>query len=126
MKYINLIPAYLLAIIFLVFGANFFLHFLSMPAMAGDAGTFAGILYTTGFLTVVKVLEILVGALLLFNKTRALALLLIAPIVVNIFLFEILIAHKPGIGVLILIINAIAIYQHKKNYLPIIGAGKTV
>jgi hypothetical protein len=126
MKYINLIPAYLLALIFIVFGANFFLHFLTMPPMAGDAGTFAGILYTTGFLTIVKVLEITVGAILLFNKTRPLALLLIAPIVVNIFLFEILIAHKPGIGVLILIINAIAIYQNKKYYLPIIGVGKTV
>ena len=94
MKYINLIPAYLLALIFIVFGANFFLHFITMQPMTGDAGTFAGILYTTGFLTVVKVLEITVGALLLFNKTRPLALLLIAPIVVNIFLFEILISHR--------------------------------
>jgi len=31
------IPAYLLALVYLVFGANFFLHFIAMPPMAGDA-----------------------------------------------------------------------------------------
>ena len=60
----------------------------------------------------VKVLEIIIGILLVIKPTRALALLLIAPIVVNIFLFEIVIAHKPGIGVALLLINTI---KHTKK-----------
>ncbi len=124
MKLINLIPTYLLALIFLVFGSNYFFHFIPMPPMSGDAGTFTGVLYTTGFLTVLKIFELTFGVLLLINKTKALGILLLAPIVVNIFLFEVLIAHKPGIGVLLLALTAFAIAQNKRNYLPIIQASK--
>jgi uncharacterized membrane protein len=114
------IPAYLLALVYLVFGANFFLHFIAMPPMAGDAGAFAGLLYSTGFLAFVKVLEISFGLLLLVPKTRALAYLLIAPISVNILLFEIYMAHHPGIGVLLVVLNAIGIFVNKEKYISII------
>ncbi len=76
MKLINLIPTYLLALIFLVFGSNYFFHFIPMPPMSGDAGTFTGVLYTTGFLTVLKIFELTFGVLLLINKTKALGILL--------------------------------------------------
>ncbi len=115
------IPAFLLALVFIVFGLNFFLHFLPMPPMDGDAGAFAGLLYKTGYLTVVKVLEVSIGILLLIKPTRALALLLIAPIAVNIMLFELCIAHKPGIGVVLVLINAIGIILSKEKYLGIIA-----
>jgi hypothetical protein len=39
---------------------------------------------------------------------------------VNILLFELLIAQAPGIGVLLLLLNGIAIYQHKEKYIHII------
>jgi len=74
MNIIKQIPAYLLALVFIVFGLNFFLHFIPMPPMAGDAGAFAGLLYKTGYLLVVKVLEVSIGILLLVPATRALAL----------------------------------------------------
>ena len=116
------IPAFLLAFVFIVFGANYFLHFIPMPVPSkDDAGDFAGILYKTGFLAVVKTLEVIIGILLVIKTTRALAFLLIAPIVVNIFLFEIVIAHKPGIGVVLLLINAIGIILSKEKYLGIIA-----
>ena len=126
-KFINMniskqIPAFLLAFVFIVFGANYFLHFIPMPAPTkDDAGDFAGLLYKTGFLAVVKVLEVIIGILLVLKLTRALALLLIAPIVVNIFLFEIVIAHKPGIGVALLLINVIGIILSKEKYFSIIS-----
>ncbi len=116
------IPAFLLAFVFVVFGANYFLHFIPMPAPTkDDAGDFGGLLYKTGFLAVVKVLEVLIGILLVIKPTRALGLLLIAPIVVNIFLFEIVIAHKPGIGLALLVINTIGIFLSKEKYLGIIA-----
>ena len=114
------IPAYLLSLIYLVFGSNYFLHFLAMPPMSGDAGAFAGLLYTTGFLAVVKVLEVVIAVLLIVPATRALAALLIAPISINILLFELLIAHQPGIGVLMILLNGIAIIQNKEKYAGIV------
>ena len=115
------VPAFLLAFVFIVFGLNFFLHFMAMPPMSGDAGAFAGLLYTSCYLTFVKVLEVSIGILLLIKPTRALALLLIAPIAVNILLFEVFLAHKPGIGVVLLLINAIGIFFSKEKYLGIIA-----
>ena len=115
------IPAYLLALVFIVFGLNFFLHFLPMPPMDGDAGAFAGLLYKSGYLTIVKVLEISIGILLVIKPTRALALLLIAPIVVNILLFEACFAHKLGIGHLLILVNIIGIYFNKEKYMDIIS-----
>jgi uncharacterized membrane protein YphA (DoxX/SURF4 family) len=121
MNIVKQIPALLLALVFIVFGLNFFLHFIPMPPMAGDAGTFAGLLYKTGYLTVVKVLEISIGLLLVIPTTRALALLLIAPISVNIMLFELCISHQPGIGVVLVLINAIGIFLSKDKYMGIIA-----
>jgi uncharacterized membrane protein YphA (DoxX/SURF4 family) len=114
------IPVLLLALIFLVFGLNFFLHFLPIPPATGNAATFFGVIYSTGFLTVVKVLEIIFAILLVIKSTRALALLLMAPIVVNILLYELLIAHAPGIGIVLILLNAVSIYQLKEKYLPIV------
>lgn len=114
------IPAYLLALIYLVFGSNFFFHFIPMPPMDGNAGAFAGLLYSTGFLAFVKVLEISFGLLLLVPKTRALAYLLIAPITVNILLFELFMVGKPGIGLLLVILNAVGIFVNKEKYISII------
>ena len=88
--------------------------------MDGNAGAFIGLLYSTGFLAFVKVLEISFGLLLLVPKTRALAYLLIAPITVNILLFELFMVGKPGIGVLLLVLNAIGIFLNKEKYISII------
>ena len=121
MKIIQQIPTYLLALVFLVFGSNFFLHFLPMPPNAGgNAAAFGGLLYTTGYMTFIKVLELSFAILLLIPKTRALALLLIAPICVNILLFEIFMVGQIGLGALLMVLNAFAIYQHREKYWGII------
>lgn len=120
MKTIQKLPVYLLALIYLIFGSNYFFHFITMPPMAGNAGTFAGVLFTTRFLLVVKILELTLALGMLVPKTRALALILIAPITVNILLFELLIAQQPGIGILMVILNGLAIYQLKDKYLGIV------
>jgi putative oxidoreductase len=121
MKIVKHIPAYLLAFVFIVFGANFFLHFIPMPAMTGDTLTFMTLFGGSGYMTFVKVLEIVFGVLLVLPKTRALGLLLMLPIVVNILCFEVFIAKQPGIGVALLIINAVGIYFNREKYQSILA-----
>ena len=118
------IPSYLLAVVYLVFGLNFFLHFIPMPVPTGEVATYFGILFTTNYLLVVKILEISCAVLLFIPKTRALALLLIAPITVNILLYELLIAKAPGIGVILLLVNTLAIVFNKDSYMGIIKQSK--
>jgi len=120
MKILQQVPSLLLALVFLVFGLNYFLNFIPMPQQTGDAGTFLGLIYSTGFLGFVKVLEVSIGGILLIKPLRALALLLIAPISLNILLFEVFIAHQPGIGILLVVLNVFAIYQHRSKYIQIL------
>ena len=89
--------------------------------MTGNAGTFVGVIYSTGFLAFVKVLEMLFAILLLLKPTRAIGLLLIAPISVNILLFELFIAQQIGIGILLVALNIWAIYAAKEKYLGIVA-----
>ena len=88
-KWIDIGVQGLMGLIFFVFGLNGFLHFIPDPEVTGDAGTYMGGLAATGyFFPVLKIVEIVSGALLLTRKFSALALVLLAPVVVQIFLFH--------------------------------------
>ena len=65
-------------------------------------------------------LEIVIGLMLLVNKAVAFALLLLAPISINILLFH-LFLDMPGIAgaIVIAVINVILIYKHWKVYKPL-------
>jgi hypothetical protein len=90
MKYISHLTAFILGLIFIVFGLNFFLKFLPVPTpTAGSpAAMFMGGMYASGFLAFVKVLEVLGGLLVATPQTRHLGLLILGPIIVNIAAFN--------------------------------------
>lgn len=82
-----------LGLIFTVFGLNGFVGFLPMPPPEGAAGEFMGALAATGYMfPLIKGTEVVAGLLLLSGRLPALALLLLAPIVVNIVLFHAVLA----------------------------------
>lgn len=122
MKVVKLVPAFLLGLVYVVFGSNFFLNFIPMPkdGMPADMVTFSGVLYSTGYLKVIKIMEVAFGLMLFLKPTRALAQILIAPITVGILLVEILILKQPGVAIIMIALNALAIYFDKEKYLPIV------
>jgi hypothetical protein len=120
MKILTKISTYLLATPYLVLGLNYFFNFIPMPQMEGVPGQYLGLLYSTGILLVIKVIEISVALSLFSGFQRPIALIVIAPISINILLFELLVAKMPGIGILLVALNAFLIYAHKEKYLPII------
>lgn len=96
----------------------------AMPPMSEIASQFMYVFFSTGYIFVIKVLELVIGIMLLIPRTRRLALILIAPIVVNIFLTEFLVI-KPPIAeaipaILVLVLNVIGIYQNRSAYMSII------
>ncbi len=92
MKITAVIARFLLGLIFLVFGLNGFLHFIPMPPPSGIAGQFMGALFVSNYLVVVFLLQIIAAVLLLIDRYVPLALTLLAPIIINILLFHILMA----------------------------------
>src|SRR2546422_11670316 len=87
MKISTLIARLLLGLIFVVFGLNGFLNFLSMgPMPSGLAGQFVGALVLSHYFWVVAALQGAGGALLLVNRFAPLGLVLLGPVIVNIIL----------------------------------------
>ncbi len=90
MTILNRLTAALLGLVFIVFGSNFFLKFLPIPQPpeGSPAAMFLGGMFASGMLAFVKVLEILGGVLVAVPRTRNLGLLVLGPIIVNIFAFH--------------------------------------
>jgi uncharacterized membrane protein YphA (DoxX/SURF4 family) len=79
----------LLGLIFFVFGLNGFLQFLPAPALPESAMGFIGGLASSGyFFPVLKGTEVVAGLLLLTGVAAPLALVVLAPITLQIFLFH--------------------------------------
>jgi putative oxidoreductase len=78
----------LLGLTFLVFGLNGFLQFMKQPPPTGVALQFLGALISSHEIAVVMLIQVVGGVLLLANRFVPLALVLLAPIVVNIVLFH--------------------------------------
>jgi putative oxidoreductase len=97
MKILTHISRFFLGLIFLIFGLNGFLHFVPMPPPSGVAGQFLGALFVSKHLLVVSALQVILGALLLINRYVPLALTILAPIIVNILLYHVLM-NPTGLG----------------------------
>ncbi len=92
MRTVSIIARYLAGVIFLVFGLNGFLNFIPLPPPAGLAGQFMGALYVSHYLWVIFAFQVVAGVLLLANRYVPLAVAVLAPVIVNILAFHILMA----------------------------------
>lgn len=126
MKIAALIARVLLGLIYLVFGLNFFFHFIPMtpPPMSKEATAFSGGLFGSGyFFQYMKVLEILSGLFLLINRYTAFFLLVLLPISLNIFLYHTILAPAGApMGVGIIVLNVFLCIAYIKYYTGVFTA----
>src|SRR5437660_12340915 len=88
MKIAAIIARVLLGLMFVVFGANIFLHFIPMPPLPPTpAGDFSKALMESHYILVVGALQVIGGALLMLGRFVPLGLTLLGPVIVNIVLF---------------------------------------
>lgn len=108
----------LLGLAFFVFGLNFFFPFMPMPPMDGPAGAFAGALFATGYMfPMIKGIEVLAGALLLSGRFVPLALLLLAPVVVNIAAFHVFLTPgEIGMSAVLVALLAFLGYAYRGSF----------
>jgi uncharacterized membrane protein YphA (DoxX/SURF4 family) len=106
MKIATVIVRVLLGLIFVVFGSNTFLHFLPMPPLPQNlTGDFLRAFFASGYVYVVGGLQLVSGLLLLIGRFVPLALTILGAIIVNIWVFHILMAPEglpPAIVVTVL------------------------
>jgi uncharacterized membrane protein YphA (DoxX/SURF4 family) len=112
MKYVIIIARVLLGLVFVVFGSNGFLHFLGpMPEMHGQAGAFITALVSSGYMSVIAVLQVLGGLCLLFGaRFVPLGLTLLGPVIVNIVLYHVFLDPDPKGFPVAIVVSALALF----------------
>ena len=107
----------MLGLIFVIFGLNGFLLFITPPEHTATGGAFINLLVATGFMYVEKSLEIIGGATLLSNNYVPLGLGILAPIVVNIFLFHLLMErYTLVVGVILFFLWAFLAWAYRQYF----------
>ncbi len=114
MKHVPKIVAGLFGLLFILSGLVVLLK-LAPPPPPAPEGTppaqFMAAFSTTGYLTFVKVLEVLGGLLVAIPRTRNFGLLILGPILVNILAYHLFIMKGEGLmSPPILILSAMAAY----------------
>jgi putative oxidoreductase len=106
MKILTIIVRVLLGLIFLVFGSNAFLNFIPMPPPPpGLAGDYTKVFLASGYVYFIGGLQVIASLLLLIGRFVPLGLTILGGIIVNIWIFHVLMAPEglpPAIVVSIL------------------------
>jgi uncharacterized membrane protein YphA (DoxX/SURF4 family) len=118
MKIATIIARVLLGLMFVVFGANIFLHFIPMPPQKPSLATdFAKALMESHYVHVVGFLQVTGGLLLLIGRYVPLGLTLLGPVIVNILLFHIFL--DPAGLPMAIIVTALALFllwRYRANF----------
>ena len=124
MRTATLIVRLLLGLIFTVFGLNGFLHFIPNMSMPQAAGAFFGALFATGYMVpLIFATQLLGGVLLLIGRLVPFALALLAPVIVNIFLFHIFL--DPGgipLAIAVAVLELFLAWSYRTAFVPLFTA----
>jgi uncharacterized membrane protein YphA (DoxX/SURF4 family) len=111
----------LLGLVFLVFGLNGFLHFLPNPPVSPAAGQFFGALMGTGYMIpLIFAAQVIGGALLVTGFMVPLALIILAPVIVNILLFHIFLAPEGlPLALVVAAFEVILVWYYRDSFRPL-------
>ncbi|MCC6882973.1 MAG: hypothetical protein IT576_12530 [Verrucomicrobiales bacterium] len=114
MKYAPSIAGGLLGLLFFAGGLMFLLNLIPeqpAPPEGSPTALFMGALVPTGYLTFVKVFEVLGGLLVAIPRTRNFGLLVLGPIILNILAFHLFITGGVGLfSPLLIVICLLALF----------------
>jgi uncharacterized membrane protein YphA (DoxX/SURF4 family) len=110
--------------LFFVFGLNAFLGFLPTPPHTGQAAEFLSALVATGYVfPLMKGIEVVAGLSLLTGRYVRFALVLLAPIVVNIVGFHLFLEPATlGLPLIILGLGVYLAWTEREAYAPLFRA----
>lgn len=127
LRFLPAIARVLLGVMFLVFGLNGFFWFIPQPPadqLPKGLVDFSTAMMKTGYLfQLVKGTEVVVGLLLLLNRFVPLALVLLAPVVVNIVLVHAFLAPSGvGMGLVILGLQLYLAWSYRSAFRGMLAA----
>lgn len=119
MKITTIVFRMLLGFLYLVFGLDYFLHFIPyQPMHTGAAADLKAGLIGTGYVyPMMKAMQVLGGLSLMTNRYAPFSAVMLFPISLNVFLFHtILVPSGWLMGVFLLVPNLFLGYAYRKYY----------
>ena len=118
MKIATIIARVLLGLVFVVFGANIFLHFIPMPEQKPSLATdFAKALMESHYMYVIGFLQVAGGLILLIGRYVPLGLTLLGPVIVNILCFHIFMNHEGWqLASVVAALALFLLWRHRTNF----------
>ena len=123
MRIVLIVARLLLGLVFLIFGLNGLLHFMPNPPELPPAGAFFGALAGTGYMiALIFGTQIIGGALLILGVAVPFALVILAPVIVNIIAFHLFLAPA-GLPVAIVVaaLEVILAWHYRAVLAPLFG-----
>lgn len=113
----------LLGAVLVFFGLNGIFQFMPMPPLPDAAAAFMGAIMATGYMWwMIVVVKLATGLMLLLNKYTELALVLLAPLSVNIVLFHLFLDLSGGLAAYVVgTLNLYLLWVNKEKYHEICG-----
>ena len=127
LRYVTPVARILMGLLFSLTGLNGFLHFLPEPdpsTFPAGVSAFMGGLASSGYmLELISGTQLLVGILLVINLFVPLALVLIAPVVVNIIAFHLfLMPAGTGLALVVVAMEVYLVWAYRHTYRPMLAA----
>ena len=119
MFWVVLVLRVLVGLPFFVFGLMFFFVTPPEPQFPDLATGYITALGKSGYMNVVKVLEVVGGALVLSGRLVPLGLVILTPVAVNIALFDVLLVGQPALGVVLTVLCAFLIWAYRSHFAPL-------
>ncbi len=118
MKHLPTIARILLGLLFVFGGVTGLFELVPEPEMGEEATAFMGAIMDTGYLwPVIKVTEIVCGVLLILGVFVPLALVMLAPVVLNILLFHVFLEPSGvPIGLFAVVLGLYLAHQHRESF----------
>ncbi|MBY0512502.1 MAG: hypothetical protein K2P78_01155 [Gemmataceae bacterium] len=128
MKWAVLVVRTLLGLVFVwAFVGFYILKSEAPPPPEGSpVALFMGAMIPTGYMHAVKAVELVGGLLLLVGRYPLVGLMLVTPVAVNILLFEVFIAHAPGVGVGLVLMCGFLMWDYRTHIRPVFARRPTI
>jgi hypothetical protein len=128
MKIAAVIARVLMGLGFVVFGANIVHPFLPTPPMPdGQAAQFMAVMGPSGWMKLVGFFQLFGGLFVLSGRATPLGLALLAPVLVNILAFHVLLMGGAGIapGLVFTALEAFLVYAYRGHFAPLFSFSAT-
>jgi putative oxidoreductase len=124
MKIAVIIVRVLMGLLFLFASITYLFKLIPIPELTGDVKRFnEGIMAAVYLMPLVKVIELLCGIAFVVGRFVPLAVVLITPIIVNIFFFHAFLAPEGlPIAAFLVLGNSFLAYVNREKYRPLFSA----